>query len=76
MGGIDVASVRPWMTHFEANAALIAAAPELLEALKGVANTLDKIIPCGDELDDEIEAVLSRARKAIAGASHPAKEGE
>lgn len=32
--GLDVASVRPWMTHGEANARLIAAAPELLAALE------------------------------------------
>lgn len=46
----------------EANARLIAAAPDLLAELKGIAETLDKLAPCPEEV---LNLLLTRAYKAI-----------
>jgi hypothetical protein len=50
------------------DARLIAAAPELVEALRVVASLLDGIMPAGDELDEPIENAMRMARAALAKA--------
>ena len=46
----------------EANASLIAAAPDMLQALKDIAETLDKMSPCPEEI---LDALLATAQSAI-----------
>ena len=60
--------VRPWKGHSwqEANASLIAAAPDLLEALRGAADMLDRIATGEDW--GAIEEQIQDARAAIAKA--------
>lgn len=64
--GLDVASVRPWMTHDEANARLIAAAPDLLAACKRAEELLSSITDIRSDLAEFQNAYLSQLRWAIA----------
>jgi hypothetical protein len=56
--GVEIATVAPWQPEHEANARLIAAAPDLLLALKEIV-AFNTPLPCG---------LLPQARKAIAKA--------
>ncbi len=55
----------------EANARLIAAAPQLLEALQGLLRNHVQLVSCGDcgNWDVEAEAEVIAARAAIAAAT-------
>jgi hypothetical protein len=46
----------------EANARIMAAAPELLKTLESIAETLDKLAPCPEEVLDQL---LAEAQSAI-----------
>jgi hypothetical protein len=47
----------------EANARLIAAAPEMLQTLESIATTLDKFAPCPEEILDNLLAAAQSAIK-------------
>lgn len=53
----------------EANARLIAASPEMLATLKSIAETLDKMAPCPEEILDQL---LAEAQSAIKNAERAA----
>ena len=59
------------VVHGEANARLIAAAPELLDALKGMVNLakwMDDVSNEGFMLDDRFDAAMAAIAKATGGA--------
>ncbi len=60
----------PWATEYRANARLIAAAPDLLEALIAITNQLERI---GDTREHKDGAFIRDARAAIAKATGSAE---
>jgi hypothetical protein len=50
-----------------ANASLIASAPDLLAVLEGIAETLDKMAPCPEEILDQLLASAQSAIKRAKG---------